>query len=49
MYNIIYFETFHYKITETNHYKMTASGNINPWILNYKFLRPVRILRLPKD
>ena len=41
MYNIINFETIRYK--------MKASGNINPWILNYKLLRPVSILRLPKD
>ena len=41
MYNIINFETIRYK--------KTASGNINPWILNYKHLGPVSILRLPKD
>ena len=41
MYNIINFEIIRYK--------RTASGNINPWKLNYKFLRPVSILRLPKD
>ena len=41
IYNIINFETIRYK--------MTASGNINPRILNYKLLRPVSILRLLKD
>ena len=40
-YNIINFETICYK--------KIASSNINPWILNYKLLRPVSILRLPKD
>ena len=34
---------------ETIRNKMTASGNINPWLLNYKFLRPASILRLTKD
>ena len=41
MYIIIKFETFRYK--------MTSSGEINPWIINYRFLRPVSILRLLKD
>ena len=41
MYNIINFETIGYK--------MTASGNINPWILIYKLLNSVNILRLPED
>ena len=40
-YNIINFKTIRYK--------MTTSGNINPWILNYKLLRQVSVLRLPKD
>ena len=41
LYNIINFENI------CN--KMAALGNINPLILNYKLLRPVSILRLPKD
>ena len=44
MYNIINFET--------TRYKLTAPGNIIPWIHNYKLLKPVSILRLnflPKD
>ena len=41
MYNIINFQAIRYK--------MTASGNINPCILNYEQLRPVSILRLPKN
>ena len=40
MFNMIKFETIRYK--------MTASGNVNPWILIYKLLRHVSILRLPK-
>ena len=34
---------------DTTRYKMTASGNIDLWIFNYKLLKPVNILRLPKD
>ena len=34
---------------ETIRYKMTALRNINPWILNYKLLRPVSVLRLSND
>ena len=40
-YNIINFETIRNEIT--------ASSNLNPWILNYNLLRSVSILRLPKD
>ena len=40
MYNMIKFGTIRYK--------MTASVNVNPWILIYKFLRHVSILGLPK-
>ena len=29
--------------------KLTASGNIIYLIVNYKFMRPVSILRLPKE
>ena len=41
MYNIIIFETIVYKLT--------ALGNITPLIVNYKFMRPIKILRLPKN
>ena len=41
MYIIITFKTFHYKLT--------ALGNIVHSILNYKLMRPVSILRLPKE
>ena len=34
---------------KTIRYKLTASGNINHSILNYKPMRPVINLRLPKD
>ena len=40
MYNVINFETIRYK--------KTTSGNLNPWLLIYKFLRHVSFLRLPK-
>ena len=30
-------------------YKLTASGNIIQLTLNYKLMRPVRTLRLPKE
>ena len=30
-------------------YKLTASGNITHLIVNYKFMIPIRILRLPKN
>ena len=30
-------------------YKLTASGNINHSVLNYKPMRPVINLRLPKE
>ena len=41
MYNIIIYKTIGYKVT--------ASGNITHLIVNYKFMRPIRILRLPKN
>ena len=41
MYNIKNFKTIGYKLT--------ALGNITPLIVNYKFMRPIRILRLPKN
>ena len=41
MYNIINFKTFCYKLTNSD--KIVYS------ILNYKLMRPVSILRLPKD
>ena len=41
MYNIIKFKTIQYKLK--------TSGNIIHIIVNYKFLRPVSILRLPKE
>ena len=43
-----YFKMFsiHFK---TIRYKLTASGNINHSILNYKPMRPVINLRLPKE
>ena len=34
---------------KTIRYKLTASGNINHSILNYKPMRPVINLRLPKE
>ena len=34
---------------QTIGYKMTVSGNKIPLIVNYNFMRPVRILRLPKN
>ena len=30
-------------------YKLTASGKVNHSILNYRFMRPVSNLRLPKE
>ena len=41
MYTLIIFKTIGYKLT--------ASGNIIHLIVNYKFMRPVRILLLPKN
>ena len=40
-----------YNITnfKTIRYKLTASGNINYSIFNYKLLRPVNKLRLPEE
>ena len=34
---------------KTNHYKLTASGNIILLMDTYKFMRLVYILRLPKE
>ena len=36
-------------IYETIGHKLTVSGNITHLIVNYKFLKPIRILRLPKN
>ena len=41
MYNIIIYKTIGYKLT--------ASGNITNLTVNYKFMKPIRILRLPKN
>ena len=41
IYNIIIFQTIGYKLT--------VSGNKIHIIVNYNFMRPVRILRLPKN
>ena len=34
---------------KTIRYKLTASGNINHSVLNYKLMRPVSNLLLPKE
>ena len=36
-------------IFKTISYKLTVSGKNNNLIVNYNFMRPVRILRLPKN